>query len=251
MSKFRKALILLTIAVVTQGCMRARLDVLTIPTARDIEPTQTDSLDRTTSTPLASTPPTPFDQTHKVPVPSREGKPAPTATEISATPLTKVTITSVKGNLYIRRGPGLEYNQIGVLLKDTSTEVIAHDVLSNWVQVVIPNSDNTGWVSIQTIYSKTDGDLNKLPDFTFTDWPLPAYIKNCTEHDMFITPGDIYLPNLYTNAQYKNEVQVNPGSYTAFDLFVPGEPEAQKFEIREGVEAYITINGLGVKHKCP
>ncbi len=176
---------------------------------------------------------------------------APTATEISSTPLPQVTITSVKGNLYIRRGPGLEYNAIAVLNKGTSAEVIAGDVLSNWVQVLIPNSEKTGWVSIQTEYSNIDGDLSILPDFTFTDWPAPAYIKNCTEHDMFITPGDIYLPNLYTNAEYKNEVQVNPGSYIAFDLFIPGEPEAQKMEIREGVTAYITMNGLGVKHKCP
>ena len=251
MSKFRKALILISIALVAQGCMRARLDIPAVPTPRDIESTQAESRIAATSTPLALPSLTPFDQTHKVPVPSREGKPVPAATEISPTPLSKVTITSVKGNLYIRRGPGLEYNQIGVLLKDTSTEVIAHDVLSNWVQVLIPNSDNTGWVSIQTLYSKIDGDINNLPDFTFTDWPLPAYIKNCTEHDMFITPGDIYLPNLYTNAEYKNEVQVNPGSYIAYDLFVPGEPEAQKFEIREGAQAYITMNGLGVKHKCP
>ncbi len=243
MSKFRKALILISIALVAQGCMRTRLDIPTVPTPRDIESTQAESRIAATSTPLVLPSLTPFDQT--------QGKPAPAATEISPTPLPKVTITSVKGNLYIRRGPGLEYNQIGVLLKDTSTEVIARDVLSDWVQVLIPNSDNTGWVSIQTLYSKIDGDINNLPDFTFTDWPLPAYIKNCTEHDMFITPGDIYLPNLYTNAQYKNEVQVNPGSYTAFDLFVPGEPEAQKFEIREGVQAYITMNGLGVKHKCP
>ncbi|MDP4029496.1 MAG: SH3 domain-containing protein, partial [Gallionella sp.] len=181
--------------------------------------------------------------------------PAPTvaltATEIPPTPAPQVTITSVKGNLYIRRGPGLEYNPIAVLNKDTSAEVIASDVLSNWVQVLIPNSEKTGWVSIQTGYSNIDGDLSILPDFTFTDWPAPAYVKNCTEHDMFITPGDIYLPNLRTNAEYKNEVQVNPGNYSAFDLFLPGEPEAQKFEIREGVTAHITINGLGVTHKCP
>lgn len=234
MSKFRKALILISIALVAQGCMLTQTADSGLQTVEDKTPITVNGLPSTVpNTPL--------------PAPTI----APTATEISPTPLTKVTITSVKGNLYIRRGPGLEYNPIGVLLENTSTEVIAHDVLSNWVQALIPNSDSTGWVSIQTLYSKIDGDINNLPDFTFTDWPAPAYIKNCTEHDMFIMPGDIYLPNLYTNAEYKNEVQVNPGSYTAFDLFVPGEPEAQKFEIREGVQAYITMNGLGVKHKCP
>lgn len=232
MSIFRKTLFLLIIAVITQGCLRVGLDAPALPTARDIEPSQTESY-AATSTPLPLL------------------TVVPAALELSPTPLPKITISAMKGNLYIRRGPGLEYNPIAVLNKDTSAEVIARDVLTNWVQALIPNSDKTGWVSIQTEYSKIDGNLNNLPDFTFTDWPVAAYIKNCTEHDMFITPGDIYLPNLYTNAEYKNEVQVNPGSYTAFDLFVPGEPEAHKFEIREGMNAYITMNGLGVKHKCP
>ena len=44
----------------------------------------------------------------------------------------------------------MPYNPIGVLYKGTSADVIARDVLSKWVQVVIPNSDETGWVSIQT-----------------------------------------------------------------------------------------------------
>lgn len=175
----------------------------------------------------------------------------PTATEIPPTPLPKITISAVKGNLYIRRGPGLEYNPISVLSKDTSAEAIARDVLSGWAQVLIPNSEKTGWVSIQTDYSKIDGDLSNLPDFTFTDWPAPAHIKNCTEHDMLITPGDFYLFSLYTNAQYLNEVQVNPGAYTVYDLFVPGEPQVQTVHIKEGMQAYITVNGLGEKHKCP
>ncbi len=233
MSTFRQSLFLLLIAVFTQGCVRAGLDAPLVATAGDVEPTQTEALALATATPLPS--PTIV----------------PTLTEIIPTPLSKIRITAVKGNLFIRRGPGLEYNAIGVLYKDTSTEAIARDVLSNWAQVLIPNSEKTGWVSIQTEHSKIEGDLNNVPDFTFTDWPVPAYIKNCTEHDMFITPGDIYLPNLYSNAEYKNEVQVNPGSYTAFDMIVPGEPVAQKFELSEGMEAYITLNGLGEKHKCP
>lgn len=233
MSTFRQSLLFLLIAVFTQGCVRVGLDAPVVPTAGDVEPTQTEALALATATPS----PSPII--------------IPTLTEIIPTLLPRIKITAVKGNLFIRRGPGLEYNAIAVLYKDTSTEAIARDVLSNWVQVFIPDSEKTGWVSIQTGYSTIGGDLNNLPDFTFTDWPVPVYIKNCTEHDMFITPGDIYLPNLYTNAEYKNEVQVNPGSYTAFDMIVPGEPVAQKFELSEGMEAYITLNGLGEKHKCP
>lgn len=176
----------------------------------------------------------------------------PTATVILPAPLPSVTITAVDGNIYIRRGPGLPYNPIGVLAKGASAQVIAQDVLSKWVQINIPNSDNsTGWVSIQTIYSKIDGDLSQVPDFTFTDWPAPAYIKNCTEHDMYIMPGDIYLSSLYTNAKFLNEIQVDPGTYVAYDMFYPDEPEAETFDVREGVTAYITINGSGEGHKCP
>ncbi len=176
---------------------------------------------------------------------------APTATVILPTPLPSVTITAVDGNIYIRRGPGLPYNPIGVLAKGVSAQVIAQDVLSKWVQIHIPDLDTTGWVSIQTPYSKIDGDLSQIPDFTFTEWPAPAYIKNCTEHDMFITPGNTYLPSLYTNAKYLNEYQVDPGTYIAYDMYYPDEPEAQVLEVREGVTVYITINGRGEGHKCP
>lgn len=237
MSVFRKITSILLLAFLLQGCLFRPQTVDSRPQTVDTEsPTATvESSSPTVQTPTLLASPTI----------------APTATVILPTPLPSVTITAATGNIFIRRGPGLPYNPIGVLRKGASAEVIAQDVLSDWVQINIPDSDATGWVSIQTMYSKVDGDLSQLPDFTFTDWPLPAYIKNCTEHDMFIAPGEIYLPSLYTNAQYKNEVQVNPGTYVAYDLFVPGEPEAQEIEIREGVTAYITINGLGVEHKCP
>ncbi len=233
MSVFRKIASILLLAILLQGCLFRPQTV-----DRGQQP-----VDNVLPTATVDSPQSTIQDSTPLPPPTI----APTATVI----LPSVTITAATGNIFIRRGPGLPYNPIGVLRKGTSAQIIAQDVLSDWVQINIPDSDATGWVSIQTIYSKIDGDLGQLPDFTFTDWPLPAYIKNCTEHDMFIAPGDIYLPSLYTNAQYKNEVQVNPGSYVAYDLFVPGEPEAQEIEIREGVTAYITINGLGVEHKCP
>lgn len=235
MSAFRKITSILLIAVFLQGCLLGQRTVDRGPQTVNTELPTVDSL---RSTIQDSTPP---------PSPTM----APTATVILPTPLPFVTITAATGNIYIRRGPGLPYNPIGVLRKGASAQVIAQDVLSDWVQINIPGTDTTGWVSIQTMFSKIDGDLAQLPDFTFTDWPEPAYIKNCTEHDMMIAPGEIYLPSLYANAQYKNEIQVDPGTYIAYDLFVPGEPEAQEFEIREGTQAYITINGLGVEHKCP
>lgn len=237
MPAFRKLTSILLIALFLQGCLfRPRAAERVQETIDPAPPPATATPQVTivrTSTPLS--PPVA----------------APAATDISPTPLPSVTIIAASGNIYIRRGPGMEYNPIGVLHKGASAQIIAQDVLSDWVQIQVPETDLTGWVSIQTMFSRIDGDLSQLPNFTFTEWPEPAYIKNCTEHDMMIAPGEIYLPSLYTNAQYLNEIQVNPGTYIAYDLFIPGEPEAQEFEIREGTQAYITFNGLGVEHKCP
>lgn len=237
MSIFRKVSITLLLLVFAQGCVFMPAGG---PRFSEVEPTLTLQAAISMNTPI---PPS------ATPLPSPTI--VPTATIIVPTPLPPVTITAVDGNIYIRRGPGLPYNQIGVLRKGMSAQIIARDILSNWVQINIPGSDATGWVSIQTMYSRVDGDMNQLPDFTFTEWPAPAYIKNCTEHDMFVVPGNIYLYSLYTNAQYKNEVQVDPGTYTAYDMFLPDEPLAQTLEVREGVTGYITINGLGEGHKCP
>ena len=239
MSTFRKVLIALLLIVFTQGC------VLTggrrPPVSDVIEPTWTPqsnvvSLNTSTSSTATLLPPPTV---------------APTATVILPTPLPSVTITAVNGNIFIRRGPGMPYNPIGFLRNGVSAQVIAVDVLSNWAQINVPDMDMTGWIYLHTPYSKIDGDISQLPDFTFTDWPAPAYIKNCTEHDMYIMPGDIYLYSLYTNAKYKNEVQVDPGTYIAYDMFYPDEPEAQTLDIFEGMTGYITTNGIGEGHKCP
>ncbi len=185
------------------------------------------------------------------PTPPSTPTPAPVILEPSPTPKPPVILTAVDGNLFIRRGPNTRYNPIGVLREGTSAVVIARDMLGEWAQIVLPNSEATGWVSVLTRYSKIEGDWKSLPDFTFTDWPLPAYVKNCTEHDLVLEPGDIYLYNLYTNAQYLNEAQVDPGLYTVHDMFLPGAPEIQKIYVKEGMTVYITVNGLGEKHKCP
>jgi hypothetical protein len=172
---------------------------------------------------------------------------------VSATPepLSSIRIIAADGNLYIRRGPGTEYNQVGFLKKGESAQVMGRDVLSKWVQVNIPGTEFTGWVSLLTPFTKLEGDLSEVESFTFTDWPLPAYIKNCTEHDLIIGPNELYLYNLYTNGKYLNEVQVDPGRYEIYDLFLPGEPKIQTVDIREGDTVYITVDGLGTEHLCP
>jgi len=227
--------IILLFVILLQACMRVRLNAPpALPTARDIETITTD--EQVTA---------PATSTAQIEIPtSTATKSFPTSTS-----LPKVTISAIKGNIFIRRGPDTAYNPINVLYKGTSAPVIQRDVLSNWVQIIIPNSNETGWVSIQTDYSKLDGDLKALPEFTPTDWPIPAYLRNCTHHQMYIMPSEIVLPS--SLSQPENEIWLYPGSYIVYDIDAPGEPEVLQVDIREGITVEILDDGLGEHRKCP
>src|SRR5687767_13562837 len=155
----------LFIVMLLSACVRARPGAVpALPPIQDIEPVTTEQIDLFVS-------PTVAVETF-----------TPIAVKISATPTSfpNVTVTAIKGNLFIRRGPDMAYNPTGILYKGISAKAIARDVLSDWVQIMIPNSQSTGWVSIQTQYSKVNGEVQALPGFTPTDWPLSAYLRNCT-----------------------------------------------------------------------
>lgn len=232
--KQRSIYITLLFSIMLQACMQARLDAPALPTPRDIETVAVE--EQPTATLTASVAP--------ITVTATESAISPTETSIP-----KVTISAIKGNIFIRRGPDTAFNPVGVLYKDTSAPVIMRDVLSNWVQIIIPNSDKTGWVSIKTDYSKLDGDLKALPEFTPTDWPIPAYLRNCTHHQMYIMPSEIVLASSLANPE--NEVWLYPGTYTIYDIDVPGEPEVLQVDIREGITVEILDDGLGEHRKCP
>lgn len=233
-SQIQRRILTATLTIMLlQACMQVRVDAPpALPTPQDIETVAISEQPAATAT---STPTT---------VPA-------TATEISPTATTqpRVVISAVKGNIFIRRGPDMAFNPIGVLYKDTSAPVIARDVLSNWVQIVIPNSDQKGWISIQTQYSKVDGDLKTLPEFTTTEWPTPAYLRNCTHHQMYILPAEVILLSSFD--QPDNMVWLYPGTYTVYDLEVSGEPEVTTVEVREGVTVEILDDGAGEHRKCP
>jgi hypothetical protein len=143
----------------------------------------------------------------------------------------------------------MAFNPIGVLYKNTSAEVIARDVLSNWVQIKIPGSDQTGWVSIKTEYSKIEGEIKDLPDFTITEWPVAAYLRNCTYHQMYVDPFDVVIP---TSLEYPdNEIWIYPGTYIIYDIDVAGDPEVDQIVVREGSNIEILYDGLGRHRKCP
>jgi hypothetical protein len=233
--QYNNILITLLFVLLAQACMQVKLETSpTLPTAQDIEtvaggeqssllPTPTATLEAITSTKTEISP------------------------TVNSTP--SVTINVVNGNLFIRRGPDMAFNPIGVLYKNTSAEAIARDVLSKWVQVKIPNSSKTGWVSIQTDYSQVEGSLEDLPEYTPIEWPVAAYIRNCTYHRMYILPSEVILPSYFEFPD--NEIWIYPGTYTVLDIDVPDDPEVEKFTIKEGSEIEIREDGLGEKRKCP
>ena len=224
--------LILILVLLTQGCMQARpadgstgLDVLSTATVVQVEPSSTPTLKVETPVPTAT-----------VSIPTASVPP-------------KVTVSALKGNLFIRRGPGVAYNPIGVLSDGTGVEVIAHDMLSKWAQITIPNSDKTGWVSLLTSYSQVEGDLSSLPGFTFTEWPVPAYLINCMDHNMYVMPGRIILPSVLASPE--NQIWLYPGSYVIYDYDLPGRPAAQSVDIREGETAHIVYDGSGNhRNKC-
>ncbi len=170
----------------------------------------------------------------------------PSATETTST----VTISAAKGNLFIRRGPDLAFNPVSVLMNGQSANALARDVLAKWVQIPIPGrTEDTGWVSIQTQFSRIDGDVMSLPEILPTYWPVLAFLRNCTYHQMEVEPGDMVIPPL--NAFPDNRMQINPGVYTVHDIDVDGSPEVLSVNMREGVEIDIRQDGAGFHKKCP
>ncbi len=186
------------------------------------------------------------------PIPAATNTAAPTST---ATPTTtpassSVVVSAVNGNLFIRRGPDLAFNDIGALMNGQSAAATGRDPLSKWLQIPIPNQPGrTGWVSIQTSYSSVSGDVARLPEIAPTDWPVLAFIQNCTYDQMEIDPGEIVLPSFASFPD--NRIQINPGIYRIHDTSVTGSPEVLKVQIREGVEIDVTVDGNGKKRKCP
>jgi hypothetical protein len=231
---YRSLSIALLFVLLAQACAQFKLDAPpALPTAREIESVSTEER----SAPLATS-------TALIEIPA--------ATEMiptSAFSLPKVTISAVKGNIFIRRGPDLAFNPIDVLYKDTSANVIARDVLSKWVEIEIPNSTKTGWVSLQTQYSQVEGEIKNLPEYTPAEWPVAAYLRNCTYHQMYVLPFDVVIPS---SLQYPdNEIWIYPGAYTVFDIDVAGDPVVAEIVVREGSDIEILDDGLGGHRKCP
>ena len=173
---------------------------------------------------------------------------SPTALPTATPPV--ITVTAVKGNLFIRRGPDLAYNAIAVLKNGQVVTALGRDVLARWIQVPIPDQPNkTGWVSIQTQFSAVSGDVMTLPEITNVPRPVATYFRNCTNHQMIVEPGDIILASV---GGYPDNIQwINPGVYTVHDYDLPTQPEVLSAELREGLTVDILDDGSGEHRKCP
>ncbi len=161
-----------------------------------------------------------------------------------------MTVTASGGNLFIRRGPDLAFDPVGVLTKGQSTPAVARDVLGEWLEVQLPSpSTGSGWISIQSRYTQVEGQVMSLREITPTDWPVMASLRNCTHHQMQVQPGGIVIPSLDNFPL--NDVQIDPGIYRVYDTDVEGSPEVMKVEIREGSAIDIRNDGNGEHRKCP
>lgn len=232
--KLKSVFVILLIAVLTQSCRLGANRRLALPATLEAVSVSTETQSAPSAVP-----------TIRVEIPTA------TATIISSTPTpeARVTISAVKGNIFIRRGPDMAYNPISVLYKDTSAQVIARDVLSRWAQVIIPDSDKMGWIYVKSEFAKVEGDFTVVPGFTPTDWPVPGYLLNCTHHDMYVMPGEIIIPASFGDPA--NEVWLNPGFYTVQDISIDSYPKVQDVEMREGMNVEIHVDGAGEKRKCP
>ncbi len=176
--------------------------------------------------------------------------PTTAATEETTPTAPPVIVTATKGNVFIRRGPDLGFNPISVLMEGQSATAVARDVLDEWLQVPLPgNQDQTGWISIQSQFTTVSGDVRILPEVQPTYFPVPASLRNCTYHQMLITPGNIVLPSVDNFPA--NEVQVSPGTYVILDTDVDGNPEVLKVEVSEGSAIDVRVDANGDKRKCP
>ena len=189
-------------------------------------------------------------------IPAAAALTSPTSTSVPAVDSTKipeasrVVVTAAKGNVFIRRGPDFGFNSIGALMQGQSAAALKRDVLAEWLEIPLPGQPNvTGWISIQSQFTVVDGDVMSLPEFQPDYWPVGASVRNCTLHQMQLTPGNITLPSVL-NFPY-NDVQVNPGVYTVIDTDLDTYPSVAKIEVREGSAIDIHIDGLGNKKKCP
>jgi hypothetical protein len=57
---------------------------------------------------------------------------------------------------------------------------------------LLSKPDVEGWITTETDYTLIDGGISSLP-YIETEPAAPAFIRNCTRHDIWILPADVFL----------------------------------------------------------
>ncbi|NMB68968.1 MAG: hypothetical protein GYA20_09425 [Chloroflexi bacterium] len=155
---------------------------------------------------------------------------------------------SFGGALNVRRGPGLGYDIVAAFETGNTTPAVGRDGAGEWLQVEVPNSPGVfGWVYGKANILVISGDVMSLPEATYNE-AVPAYVRNCTGHQLALRPGEIILEAL--RQQPANRQQVNPGFYEVVDLTL-GEKSVTTLSVTEGGELTVTTDGNGTNYACP
>ena len=155
---------------------------------------------------------------------------------------------SFGGALNVRRGPGLGYDIVAAFETGNTAQAKGRDAAGEWLQVEVPHSPGVfGWVYGKATILVISGDVMSLPEATYNE-AVPAYVRNCTGHQLALRPGEIILEAL--RQQPANRKQVNPGFYEVVDLTL-GEKPVTTLSVTEGAELTLTTDGDGTNYACP
>jgi hypothetical protein len=173
-------------------------------------------------------------------------EPATATASSTAGPPPILTITASGGRLNVRRGPGPEYDTVAAFRDGQSTNATARSADGSWVLINTPNTSKAlGWVTIKTKYTAVGGDVAGLP-VMMMDPALPAYIRNCTQHEMFISPSGVIL--LAQSSTPENQLQFFPGEYEVFDQTT--ETSVANVTVYEGKTVDIKKDSSGKNFSC-
>jgi hypothetical protein len=136
---------------------------------------------------------------------------------------------------------------VGALRDGQSTTATARNDDGTWLYITVPaSSRGYGWITAKTQYTTAGGDFMSLP-VTIVPPAAPAYIRNCTAHEMLVTPGGAILLDR-SNAP-DNQMQFFPGEYSISDDTTSST--VADVTVFEGKTVDIKRDGSGKSYTCP
>jgi len=190
-------------------------------------------------------------QTATLPASVSSATPVPkTATltpPIEATPKT-VRVKIKGGNLFVHRGPSLDYNYVDVLYDGQTVLATGRDRISRWIRIVLPSDPyKEGWITTETDYTVIDGDIPNLP-YVEVEAARPAYIRNCTKHELWIYPPGVKLLDKFESPY--NEERFSVGVYQVYDAENQEDKPIEEVDLSEGETIDIRYDWTGERSKC-